>query len=121
MFPAPHGAVCAALLPHVMAANLRALERIGAGNSPGGSQRSRERYDEVARLVTGNAAATADDGVRWVTELVRELHLPSLRAYGLRSAQVLELVTHAAKASSMKANPVSLAAEELASILQAAL
>ena len=25
MFSAPHGAVCAALLPHVMAANLRAL------------------------------------------------------------------------------------------------
>ena len=25
MFPAPHGAVCAALLPQVMAANLRAL------------------------------------------------------------------------------------------------
>src|SRR5262249_16681591 len=27
MFPAPHGAVCAALLPHVMAVNLRALRR----------------------------------------------------------------------------------------------
>ena len=29
MFPAPHGAVCAALLPHVMAANSTALERAG--------------------------------------------------------------------------------------------
>ena len=26
-FPAPHGAVCAALLPHVMAANIRALRQ----------------------------------------------------------------------------------------------
>ena len=25
MFPAPHGAVCAALLPHVMEVNIRAL------------------------------------------------------------------------------------------------
>src|SRR5260370_2585552 len=27
MFPAPHGAVCAALLPHVMEANLRTLQQ----------------------------------------------------------------------------------------------
>ena len=27
MFPAPHGAVCAALLPHAMGVNVRALRR----------------------------------------------------------------------------------------------
>ena len=31
-FPAPHGAVCAALLPHVMAANIRALRQRAAGS-----------------------------------------------------------------------------------------
>ena len=34
MFPAPHGAVCAALLPHVMAANLRALREREPENLP---------------------------------------------------------------------------------------
>ncbi len=124
MFTAPHGAVCAALLPHVMAANLQALR----GNSPAGSQRSRDAagaasrcYDEVARIVTGNSAATADDGVRWVSELVQELNIPKLSAYGIAPTHVPELVAKAAHASSMKANPVALSSEELAEILQAAL
>ncbi len=51
MFPAPHGAVCAAFLPHVMAANIRALtER--APDSP-----TLHRYDEIARILTGDPSA----------------------------------------------------------------
>src|SRR5258705_8056948 len=60
MFPAPHGAVCAALLPHVVEANLRAL-RSRAPES--GALR---RYDEVARLITSEADAAADDAVEWL-------------------------------------------------------
>ena len=56
MFPAPHGAVCAALLPHVMEANIRALrDRDPAGESL-------RRYEVVARILTGNPAATAEPG-----------------------------------------------------------
>src|SRR5690606_6786032 len=47
MFAAPHGAVCAALLPHVMHANLRALQT-RAPSHPG-----IRRYEELARLLTG--------------------------------------------------------------------
>lgn len=112
MFPAPHGAVCAALLPHVMAMNIRALEQSGV---------SRERYDEVARILTGESSAKAGDGVRWVGELVRDLNIPKLSAYGIGAAHVAELVAKAANASSMKANPVVLSAEELSEILRAAL
>lgn len=112
MFNAPHGAVCAALLPQVMAMNIRALERKGC---------SRERFDEVARILTGLAAAIAADGVRWVTELVQELNIPGLSAYGIGAAHVNELVAKAAKASSMKANPVALTPEELSAVLQASL
>lgn len=112
MFNAPHGAVCAALLPHVMAMNIRALKQKAC---------SRERYDEVARILTGHSSATAADGVLWVSELVRELNIPKLSAYGLGVTQVPELVAKAAKASSMKANPVGLSAEELSEALQAAL
>ena len=115
MFPAPHGAVCAALLPHVMTVNLRAVRTYGANGD------AINRYDEVARIVTGNPSATADDGVRWVSELVRELNIPELGAYGIGAAHINELVAKAAKASSMKANPVVLSEAELAEILQASL
>ncbi|MCW5553580.1 MAG: iron-containing alcohol dehydrogenase [Verrucomicrobiae bacterium] len=115
MFPAPHGAVCAALLPHVMAANLRAL-RV---RSP--ERDTLRRYDEIARLVTGNSPAYADDGVRWVSDLVRDLHIPKLREYGVRTEHVGELVEKAAKASSMKANPITLTADELAETLRVAI
>src|SRR5580700_3107086 len=51
MFRAPHGAVCAALLPHVMEANLRALqERLK-------ESQSLRRYDTVAAILTGSEKA----------------------------------------------------------------
>ena len=115
MFPAPHGAVCAALLPYVMAANLRALRARSPDND------ALRRYAEIARLVTGNPAATADEGVRWVSELVADLNIPKLAAFGLLPAHVSELVEKAAKASSMKANPIALTIDELADALQAAI
>jgi alcohol dehydrogenase class IV len=112
MFNAPHGAVCAALLPHVMAMNIHALEQKAC---------SWERYDEVARILTGLSSATAIDGVLWVSELVQELNIPKLSAHGLGIAHVTELAAKATNASSMKANPVVLSAEEMAQVLQAAL
>jgi alcohol dehydrogenase class IV len=111
MFAAPHGAVCAVLLPHVMATNLRALR----SRSPGSD--TLRRYDDVARLVTGDSTAKADDGVRWVGELVRDLQISKLREYGVGEQRVAELVEKAAKASSMKANSIVLTNEELAEIL----
>jgi alcohol dehydrogenase class IV len=114
MFSAPHGAVCAALLPQVMAANLRALSQQPS------TAKSVTRYDEVAHLLTGNASAKATDGVRWVTELVRELGIPGLGKYGLRSAHFAELIVRARNASSMKANPVALSDAELTEILSRA-
>ena len=115
MFLAPHGAVCATLLPHVMRTNLQALRARSADSD------ALKRYDEVARLVTGNVTASADDGVRWVTELVRELRIPGLGAYGVSRQHTDELVAKAAQASSMKANPIQLTSDELAVVLESAL
>ena len=115
MFSAPHGAVCAALLPHVMAANLQAArQRPAAGDIFG-------RYANIARLLTGDPTATAEDGVRWVRGLVAELRIPPLRTYGITSALIPALVAKAAQASSMKANPLPLTADELTAILNSAL
>ncbi len=77
MFPAPHGAVCAALLPFVMEANLRVL-RAREPRNP-----ALERYRTVARALTDDTAATAEDGVRFVSDLRRKLQVPPLSVYGL--------------------------------------
>jgi len=113
-FPAPHGAICAALLPHVMAANLRALQKRDAANE------AARRYATVAQLLTGNPASRAEDGVEWVRRLVGDLQIPPLRTYGIDREHTAELVEQALKASSMKANPVALEREELAAALEAA-
>ena len=115
MFPAPHGAICAALLPHVMETNLRALRER--------DERSYavSRYDEIARLLTGNSHATADAGIEWVKQLAADLQIPRLGTYGINSSRVTELVEKARNASSMKANPILLTPEELSEILERAI
>jgi len=115
MFAAPHGAVCAALLPYVMEINVRALQERAAGTE------LLDRYQVVARLLTGKPAATHADAVAWITQLVRDLKIPKLRAYGITSGAVDELVDKSAKASSMKANPITLSRAELVEILDRAL
>jgi alcohol dehydrogenase class IV len=115
MFPAPHGAVCAALLPHVMAANLRALRVRQPGNP------ALARYQTAARLLTGNPQAGADDGVEWVRSLVSDLQIPGLGLYGIKSEHAAELVAKAAQASSMKANPIVLLPAELSALLEQSL
>jgi alcohol dehydrogenase class IV len=112
MFPAPHGAVCAALLPHVMEANLRALR----SRQP--ASETLRRYAEVARALAGADNAPADEGVEWVRRLVGDLQIPPLAKYGITSEHIPELVERAGKASSMKANPVELTREELSEILE---
>ncbi len=67
------------------------------------------------------ASATADDGVAWTRQLLAELQIPGLAAYGLKPADVPALVDKTAQASSMKANPLPLTGDELAAILVAAL
>jgi len=115
MFPAPHGATCAALLPHVMAANARALQARQQDNP------AIARYVELARLLTGRPAATVEDGIRWVAALCRDLRVPGLAAYGVTRGDFPALVEKASRASSMKANPIVLMPEELGEILKAAL
>jgi alcohol dehydrogenase class IV len=114
-FPAPHGAVCAALLPPVMAANLRAL-RERAPQNP-----ALARYQKIAALLTGAPHADAEAGVEWVQKLVADLPVLRLREYGLREEHVGDLVKKTAAASSMKANPVTLTPDELAQTLRLAL
>lgn len=115
MFPAAHGAVCAALLPHVMEMNLRALRQREQHSLALG------RYHDIARWITGNSHATADAGVEWIRQLVGDLKIPRLGTYGVKAAHTAELVEKSQRASSMKANPILLAPGELAGILERAI
>jgi alcohol dehydrogenase class IV len=111
MWTAPHGAVCAAVLPHAMEVNVRALRRRAPDSD------ALRRYGEVARLLTGNPQASAEDAVQWTAEICRRLEIPPLRTYGVRPEDFAVLVEKAAKASSMKANPIVLTPEELTEII----
>jgi alcohol dehydrogenase class IV len=115
MFDAPHGAACAALLPHAMRVNIRAL-RARASESE-----ALRRYETVARVLTGDAAVSPEDGVASVEQLCRDLAVSSLRTYGICERDVPELVQKAAKASSMKGNPITLSGDELTELLVRAL
>ena len=57
----------------------------------------------------------------WLRGLVHDLGIPGLRSHGVGAETIEELVPKAARASSMKANPIELTHEELASIVEAAL
>lgn len=115
LYPAPHGAVCAALLAPVLRVNLAAL-RSRAPQHP-----VLARMAEVACWITGDAAATADDAAVFCAALCRSLAIPSLGAWGVRAEDVPTIVEQAAAASSMKGNPLPLTPAELAAALDAAL
>jgi alcohol dehydrogenase class IV len=111
---APHGALCAALLPHGMAANIAAL-RAHAPQHP-----ALERYAEIARLLTGKNEANPEEGIQWVRALCTELNIPPLRTWGITEADLPDVVEKATTASSMKANPLPLTGDELMVVLTAA-
>ncbi len=115
MFDAPHGAVCARLLPLVFEANVRALTR-RAKDTP-----ALDRFDEVAVLLTGDRSATAKDAVDWITALCDGLALPALSTFGVTTADLPVIVEKSKNASSMKGNPVPLTEGELTEILERAL
>ena len=115
MVSAPHGALCAALLPKVVAVNLRALRE----RDP--ESEVLARYDIVARILTDDPRSLADDLGGWLEELAGDLGIAGLAAYGVTSRHIPELAEKAARASSMKGNPIELTPEEIASIVESAL
>jgi alcohol dehydrogenase class IV len=114
MFSAPHAAVCAALLPHGMAANLRALRERAPGHP------AIDRYQHVAAAFTGNGAATPEDGAAAVGALCATLNVEGLAAFGVRASQLDDICQKAQQANSMKANPIALSEDELRALIAAA-
>lgn len=113
--PAPHGAVCARMLPVVMEVNIKALRERQAGSQ------NLERYQRVAGIVTGDEHAEPEAGVQWVYDLREQLNIPPLSSYGLVASDFADLVEKASQASSMKGNPLKLTQGEMQFILEQSL
>ena len=93
MFSAPHGALCAALLPYVMEANIRAAR----------DKKQLDRFDEIAGILTGRAKAV--EVVEWLLHLTADLKISRLRSWGVSRDRFDEIVSAASKASSMTFSP----------------
>jgi alcohol dehydrogenase class IV len=110
MFPIAHGAICAALLPHVWRTNVEVSIR---------EQRIDllARFKEATEILTGKESRP-ESGGEWLDDLVDGLQVPSLGAAGVKRELFPDICDKAARASSMKANPVQLSSEDLMQILE---
>ncbi len=110
---AHHGAICASLLPNVMAVNIQSL-RIHYPDHP-----ALKRYAVIAQTLCGDQSASPESGVDWVRSFCNHANIPRLSKLGLAVDQFEFVIEDSVKASSMKGNPVTLSEAELRSILQA--
>ncbi len=114
LFPAPHGSICARLLPFVVEANITALQT-REPQSP-----VLKRYDEAARLLTAWSDATAPAAVEWLHAVCADLDIPPLSQLGVSDDDFATIIARSQKASSMKGNPIALTDDELREILRQA-
>jgi alcohol dehydrogenase class IV len=112
MIPVPHGAACARLLPGVMEINIRALKS-RTPDSP-----ALARYREIAAILCGDPGASPEDGIEFIRNRVKEMHVPRLSTFGLTKDRFPELTEKSKKASSMKGNPIELTDGELGKVLE---
>ena len=115
MFNAPHGLVCATLLPAVFATNIQAMEE-RAAESP-----ALAKYREVARIITGSMNADLSGGLQWINDLSMQMLVPGLEDFGITESDFPAIVEKAKNASSMKGNPIQLTDGELTDILATSL
>ena len=114
---APHGAICATLLPQVFRKNAEKLTSMAEGGDASARLRL-SRFTEVSRIVTGLESATVWQGVTWLEVLVRDLNVPTLsNICAVRTDQLRDIAEATAGSSSTKGNPVLLTVAELEDIL----
>jgi len=118
MLNAPHGALCASMLPHVMSENIAALRDKGKEEE---ALEALHRYEKVAFTLTGKLGATAEEGAEWVGELCQQLGAQPLKNYGLEESMLEELAEKSRKASSMQSNPVLYDQPQMVELLRKAL
>lgn len=109
---APHGALCAALLPATLRVNQAALRT----RRP--DAEALARLEELGQLLTGSDGAGAEDAFAWCDAVTKEIGIARLGALGLRREHFDDVVRRASRSSSMQGNPVVLTDQELLEILE---
>jgi alcohol dehydrogenase class IV len=112
MFNAPHGMVCASLLPAAAETNYEAMLQREPENP------ALEKLNEAARIVLINDQATIEEAFERLNAISIQMFVPGLKDYGIRESDFPAIVEKAAKASSMKGNPIQLTDAELMQILE---
>lgn len=111
MFKAPHGVVCASLLPSVMKYNVKTSEDMKNKSD------LQSRYQDISRWVTSDSQASIEDGVSWIAELADALDIPRLRALGIEESDFDQIIEKSKTSSSMQKNPIKLDEKVLRAIL----
>jgi alcohol dehydrogenase class IV len=112
MFNAPHGTICAAVMPAVMQMNVDALKERAVDHP------ALQRYMEIAAWLTGKPQAAPQEGAEWIGALCAEMKIPHLSELGIQKDDFEMIVEKAEHSSSMKGNPIQLTREELTRILE---
>ncbi len=115
MFDAPHGMVCASLLPAAAQANYDALRKRDPQNPALG------KMLEAARIILNNPDGTIEEAIAQLKNTCTQMLVPGLEDFGIRESDIPAITAKAKNASSMKGNPIELTDEELAGILEEAL
>ncbi len=115
MIDAPHGGICGSLLLPVCRANMDTITR----RDPNGV--AAEKFNEIARLLTGNPSAKGNYAIAWLDALIKDLPLKKLSELGFTQNHISEAADKAARASSMQGNPIELSQADLREILHDAL
>jgi alcohol dehydrogenase class IV len=112
MYPVPHGKICAALLAGSMQINMEALVKREIANPV------REKFRELAVILTGRMNAQESDLIEWSRDICGELGIRSLSSLGINRSEFANICEKAAASSSMKWNPIILTQDELKKILE---
>ncbi|MDZ4769294.1 MAG: iron-containing alcohol dehydrogenase [Chloroflexota bacterium] len=118
MFDAPHGALCARLLPPVIAANREALLQRQPDSS---ALRRLANAEAIIERESAMPDFSGDFLLDWAWSRVQMFQIPPLASYGIQESHLDEIAQKSAGSSSMKGNPIVLTHDELMWILQQAL
>ncbi len=111
MINAPHGELCARLLPYVTEVNINILQKDDIDAD------ALLRYKEVSSILNRRQDATVIDLIHYLHELNCDLKISSLKKHGASTAMFPELAMKAMRASSMKGNPIKLSSAQINEIM----
>jgi alcohol dehydrogenase class IV len=112
MIDAPHGAICACLLPAVLSANFETMSK-GENNND-----ALLRFTRFSQIVTGESSPPPQKGIERVRDLCKRLKIKGLSYLGVKKSDFKFIVPKAVVSSSMKKNPLVLGEDVLLKILE---